>query len=97
MRSRHACSTLRSCDGSIVSRLPLKKPLIETFGLCRSQTAADLEYQRKLASILGHGGIPTRPSMKAVIEAQGIVASASPAVQAIYSLVEGEVDPLTVW
>lgn len=47
--------------------------------------------------MLGHGGIPTRASMKGVIEAQGIVASASSAVQSLYNLIEGDINPLTVW
>lgn len=47
--------------------------------------------------MLGHSGIPTRTSMKLVIEAQGIIAASSPEIQQLYRLVEGELDPLTIW
>lgn len=64
----------------------------------RSQSSIELEYQKKLACMLGYSCIPTKASMKSLIEAQMIVQASSPAVQQLYNLVEvSDIDPLTIW
>lgn len=58
-------------------------------------TAAELEYQKRLATMLGHGTTTSRTAMQSVIETRGILAAASPEVQALYAHVEGDVNPMT--
>lgn len=60
-------------------------------------TASELEYQKKLANMLGHGTTTSRSAMQSVIETRGILAAASPQVQALYAHIEGDVDPMEFW